>query len=60
MKSRNYYELSYLKISTVMVHKFEIIVKGLLVSFLMRGSIIVPVENFYKGTEATKRTAQSV
>ena len=43
-----------------MIQKFKIIAKGLLVSFRMRGSIIVPVENFYKGPEATKRTTISV
>ena len=43
-----------------MVHKFEIIVKGLLVSFRMRGSLIVPVTNFYKGLDVTKRTKISV
>ena len=36
--------------------KIKIIAKGILVSFRMRGSITVPVENFYKGLEATKRT----
>ena len=43
-----------------MAQKFEIILKGLLVSFRMRGSLIVSVENFYKGPKATKRTKISV
>ena len=43
-----------------MAQKFEIILKGLLVSFRMRGSLIVSVENFYMGPNATKRTKISV
>ena len=43
-----------------MVQKFEIILKGLLLSFRTRGSLIVSVENFYKGPKATKRTKVSV
>ena len=35
-----------------MAQKFEIILKGLLVSFRMRGSLIVAFENFYKGPAA--------
>ena len=38
-----------------MVYKFEVIAKGLLVGFRMRGSIILPAENIYKGPEAMKR-----
>ena len=43
----------------VMMHRFEHIVKGPLVSFYMKGNR-VPFENFHKGPEAKEVSKMSV